>query len=590
MVNLVIALECFGICLIVIALLLLLNGDGAKEQKMLILMMCGTLVQNVGYLLELTAPTLEAAMTAVTVENVGSAFVPLFYCWFLYIYCYITPPKTFLRVLSAISFFALPSVFFNWYGLFYQEVRWSADADGFYHISITYGPLYVLFLFSRIIIPYTLCIYTLVRAIRERSDRQDWTILGISTLPVLVLAAYICKWVSVFDLTPVTLGISMSMVVIVVWSRRNYDFRHLAAAKVLESLGDGVIALDDHDRLVSYNRAAANIFTRLPFHRLGENIRVVEEFREEMLNKDVPQSFLLNGRHYESHSKHIIDENGKIQGCVILILDMTDMNAYIDEIKQVRRQAEKASIAKSEFLANMSHEIRTPMNAIIGFAALLMRDAQNPAKVREYTRKVTASGQHLLSLINDVLDISKIESGKMVLNISEFELADMVNAVDTVIRPQTNARNQTFEVLVSGLLHEQLLGDEMRLNQVLINLLSNAVKYTQEGGQIQLRVEGAGQDADDVEHLTIIVEDNGYGMTREYCEKIFDAFTRAENDTTRTVQGTGLGMAITKNIIEMMNGTIWVESEPGKGSTFTIKLDLRIPFIRRWNSTAFPKF
>ena len=114
MVNLVIALECFGICLIVIALLLLLNGDGAKEQKMLILMMCGTLVQNVGYLLELTAPTLEAAMTAVTVENVGSAFVPLFYCWFLYIYCYITPPKTFLRVLSAISFFVLPSVFFNW--------------------------------------------------------------------------------------------------------------------------------------------------------------------------------------------------------------------------------------------------------------------------------------------------------------------------------------------------------------------------------------------------------------------------------------------------------------------------------------------
>ena len=381
MVNLVIALECFGICLIVIALLLLLNGDGAKEQKMLILMMCGTLVQNVGYLLELTAPTLEAAMTAVTVENVGSAFVPLFYCWFLYIYCYITPPKTFLRVLSAISFFALPSVFFNWYGLFYQEVRWSADADGFYHISITYGPLYVLFLFSRIIIPYTLCIYTLVRAIRERSDRQVnrqyWTILGISTLPVLVLAAYICKWVSVFDLTPVTLGISMSMVVIVVWSRRNYDFRHLAAAKVLESLGDGVIALDDHDRLVSYNRAAANIFTRLPFHRLGENIRVVEEFREEMLNKDVPQSFLLNGRHYESHSKHIIDENGKIQGCVILILDMTDMNAYIDEIKQVRRQAEKASIAKSEFLANMSHEIRTPMNAIIGLNDLIMEECSD---------------------------------------------------------------------------------------------------------------------------------------------------------------------------------------------------------------------
>ena len=237
--------------------------------------------------------------------------------------------------------------------------------------------------------------------------------------------------------------------------------------------------------------------------------------------------------------------------------------------------AEAANRAKSVFLSNMSHDIRTPMNAIIGFSALLMRDAQNPAKVREYTRKVTASSQHLLSLINDVLDISKIESGKMVLNISEFELADMIAAVDTVIRPQTNARKQTFDVHVSGLQHEQLIGDEMRINQVLINLLSNAVKYTQEGGHIEFRVEGTGQDQT-IQHLAITVKDNGYGMTKEYCEKIFDAFTRADNDTTRTAQGTGLGMAITKNIVEMMDGTITVESEPDQGSIFTVQLALRI--------------
>lgn len=295
MVNLVIWLECFGICLTVVALLLLLNGDGAREQKLLIIIMCGSLVQNAGYLLELTASSLDVAVAAVTVENLGSAFVPLCYCWFIYTYCYITPPKVFLRVLGTINFFVLPTVFFNWHGLFYKEVQWVGGADGFYHISITYGPLYVVFLFSRIIIPYTLCIYTLIRAIHERSDRQVnrqyWTILGISTLPVIMLVIYVFKIVEVFDLTPVTLTISMAMVVIVVWSRRNYDFRHLAAEKVLESLGDGVIALDDHDRLVSYNRAAANIFTSLPSHRLGENVRVLEDFREEMLNEDIPQSF-----------------------------------------------------------------------------------------------------------------------------------------------------------------------------------------------------------------------------------------------------------------------------------------------------------
>lgn len=352
MVQFIIMLECFGICLTAIALFLLLNGEGAREQKLLIMILCGTLVQNVGYLLELTAPTIEAAMTAVTVEKVGSAFTPLCYCWFIYIYCSVTPPRSLLRILTMVSFLSLPSVIFNWYGLFYQEVRWVANGDGYHHVDLTYGPLYVFFMIGHIIIPYCLCIYTLVQAIRERTDqqahRQYWTILGISGLPVGALLLYVFKVVDIYDFTPVTLTVSMAMVVIVIWSRRNYDFRHLAAEKVLESMGDGVIALDDHDRLVSYNRAAADIFTSLSSHKRGEAIRVVEGFHEEMLNEDIPQSFSIKEQHYESHCKRIIDDNGKIQGSVILILDMTDIKAYIQEIKRVRRQAEKASIAKSE--------------------------------------------------------------------------------------------------------------------------------------------------------------------------------------------------------------------------------------------------
>ena len=340
MVNFVLILESFGICLTAIALFLLLNGDGAREQKLLIMILCGSLVQNIGYLLELTAPTVEAAITAVTVEKVGSAFIPLCYCWFIYLYCSVTPPKNLLRLLAIISFLSLPAVVFNWHGLFYREVRWIAGGDGFHYVSLSYGPLYVFFMIAHIIIPYALCIYTLTSTIREHPDqqlnRQYWTILVISSLPVIVLITYIFKIMNIFDFTPVTLAISMSMVVIVIWSRRNYDFRYLAAEKVLESMGDGVIALDDHDRLVSYNRAAANIFTSLPAHKRGENIRSVEGFREEMLNNDIPQSFSISGQHYESHSKHIVDENGKIQGCVILILDMTDIKSYINEIKRVR--------------------------------------------------------------------------------------------------------------------------------------------------------------------------------------------------------------------------------------------------------------
>ena len=246
------------------------------------------------------------------------------------------------------------------------------------------------------------------------------------------------------------------------------------------------------------------------------------------------------------------------------------------QLAEALEAAQIANRSKTTFLSNMSHDIRTPMNAILGFTTLLAKDAENPVKVREYTRKITASGQHLLGLINDVLDVSKIESGKMALSIAEFTLSDLLSSLDAIIRPAARARKQTFDISVTGIRHEYLMGDETRLSQVLINLLSNAVKYTPEGGNIWLRIIGLEQHASQFEHIRIEVEDNGYGMTPEYLRVIFDAFTRAENSTTNKVQGTGLGMAITKNIVELMGGTIQVFSEVDKGSLFRVDLELRI--------------
>ncbi len=578
MVNFVIGLECFSLCLTVFALLLLMNGDGAKEQKMLMLIMCGSLVQNTGYLLELTAPTLEAAITAVIVENVGSAFVPLCYCWFIYIYCYISPPKIFLRILFAISFFILPTVFFNWYGLFYQDVEWLADAGGFYHIRITYGPLYMFFLFIRVVIPYTLCIYTLVNAIRERSDRQVnrqySTILLISTFPVIMLIAYVLKLVKIFDLTPATLTISMSMVVIVVWSRRNYDFRHLAAAKVLESLGDGVITLDDHDRLVNYNKAAADIFTHLPAHRLGENIRVVEDFREEMLNEDTTQKFSINDRHYECHSRHIVDENGRKQGCVILILDMTDTNAYINEIKRVRREAENASIAKSEFLANMSHEIRTPMNAIIGLNDIIMEECAD-TEIYNHAKDVQSAAKNLLAIINDILDLSKVEAGKMELVCVDYYIKIMADEVIGMMDMAASQRGLILKYECDESIPCRYNGDDGRIKQVLINILNNAIKFTKEG-YVRTYITGKpGQNAEE-ELLIFHIEDTGCGIREEDLGKIFEDFRQVDSKRNRSAEGTGLGLTIVKHMVELMNGTIEVKSTYGRGTSFTITIPQKI--------------
>lgn len=247
------------------------------------------------------------------------------------------------------------------------------------------------------------------------------------------------------------------------------------------------------------------------------------------------------------------------------------------QLAEALQAAQIASNSKTTFLSNMSHDIRTPMNAVIGFTTLLAKDAENPEKVREYTKKIMASGQHLLSLINDILDVSKIESGKVVLTVEEFTLNDLVSSVDAIIRPMAAARDQKFHVEVKGVKHEYLMGDETRINQILINLLSNAVKYTQEGGNIWFRMIGMKQHSPQFEHIRIEVQDDGYGMTTEYLKIIFDAFTRAENSTTNKVQGTGLGMAITKNIVELMGGSIDVSSEVNKGTLFRVELELRIP-------------
>ena len=578
MVNFVICLECFSICLLFIALILLLDGDGAREQKLLIFIMCGSMVQNVGYLLELTAPTVEVAVTAVTVENLGSAFVPLCYCWFIYTYCYARPPEKLLRALGIINFLMLPIVLCNWNRIFYRDFQWLSTENGYHYISISYGPLYSLFMVTRIVIPFVLSIHTLARAIRLRSDqqvnRQYWTILVISSLPVGVLILYVCKLTQVFDFTPVTLAIAMSMVAIMVWSRRNYDFRHLAAEKVLESLGDGVIALDDHDRLVSYNRAAARIFTNLPEHKLGENVRVVEDFREEMLNENIPWSFSINGQSYECHSKQIIDENGRRQGCVILVLDMTDIKAYINEIKRVRRQAEKASIAKSEFLANMSHEIRTPMNAIIGMNDIIMEECKDPS-IYNYAKDVQSAAKNLLAIINDILDLSKVEAGKMELVPTEYYLKTIVGEVVGMMDMAASKRGLIMKYECDETIPCRYYGDDGRIKQILINILNNAIKFTKEG-YVRAYVTGKPGEGEDEEILTFRVEDTGCGIRQEDLEKIFEDFRQVDSKRNRSVEGTGLGLAIVKHLVELMGGVINVESVYGEGTAVTVTIPQRI--------------
>ncbi len=261
---------------------------------------------------------------------------------------------------------------------------------------------------------------------------------------------------------------------------------------------------------------------------------------------------------------------------VAVFSDRTQERRNEQALREALEVAKSANESKSIFLSNMSHDIRTPMNAIVGFSTLLQRDADDAEKVREYTHKIMASSQHLLGLINDVLDMSKIESGKTTLNLSEISLAEMVEELGAMMQVQTKAKQQDFKIYVYDVCNEEVLGDQLRINQVLINLLSNAVKYTPDGGKIELSVRQLAHHSKNYARFQFVIKDNGIGMSPEYMETIFHPFSREMNQKTAGIQGTGLGMAITKNLVDLMGGTIKVESKEGQGSTFILNLDLRI--------------
>ena len=260
--------------------------------------------------------------------------------------------------------------------------------------------------------------------------------------------------------------------------------------------------------------------------------------------------------------------------------EMEESNKKLKKAKDITTEAlqtaENANKAKTDFLSNMSHDIRTPMNAIIGMTSLIRHDAGNKAKVIEYADKIDISSQHLLGIINDVLDMSKIEAGKTVFKYTDFSILDFITELNTIFHSQIDEKNQTLTIIKENIRHEWVNGDQVHLMQIFSNLVSNAVKYTQEGGKIQFLVEECETKSSVYAKYCFLVSDNGMGMSADFKDTIFDAFTRAESSMTNKIQGTGLGMAITKNLVEAMGGTIDVESELGQGSCFEVLIDLRI--------------
>ncbi len=377
-------------------------------------------------------------------------------------------------------------------------------------------------------------------------------------------------------------------------NRMELQYREQMFDVLSNSVDDIFIMLDEKDQTVDYISPNIERLLGIPAEEARKNIRVMEKCAVDcnvVIPRDELAAIPLHGsrgwecqymhqstgerRFYRMTFYHMSIQD--VRKFIVVLSDRTQEQQMNQKLQEALTAARSANEAKSNFLSNMSHDIRTPMNAIVGFSVLLEKDADRADKVREYTRKIMASSHHLLSLINDVLDMSKIESGKTSLNVDRFSLPELLEGLSIILTPQARAKKQSFEIHVQGAPPEQLIGDKLRLNQILINLLSNAVKYTPDGGRIEFTLSELPQPAHQYVKLRFSVRDNGIGMSEEFQKHVFAPFSREISSVTNKIQGTGLGMAITKNLVDLMGGIIQVESRPGQGSTFTVELSFALP-------------
>ena len=427
---------------------------------------------------------------------------------------------------------------------------------------------------------------------------QNWTILGIAPKSVVNANMNRLQYTTMAVMSGTTGMLAVAALLLVVQNNRQKlrkkDQQLLAREELFSNLSRNVddvfLMIDTETRKVEYVSPNVQRILGLSPEAVQEDLYVLYPAGDDsgasrlenlmQMEQGVQQEWereFVNQETGEPRYIHVTGFINDVQGarkCIVDLSDRTGEHQTTLAVEAALEVAEKASKAKTDFLSNMSHDIRTPMNAIIGITTLMKNELHQPEKLAEHLGKLETSGRLLLGIINDILDMSRIESGKTTLNIEKTNLPQQVSQLDSIIRQQASQRRQTFTV-ENHVQHENVLADPNRLNQVLMNILSNAVKYTPQGGHIRLDVE----ELSHTEHYAkyrFVVQDDGIGMSAVYQKTLFDPFTREEKSGTNRVQGTGLGMAITKSIVDLMGGTIHVESAPGKGSRFEVVLELPI--------------
>lgn len=366
-------------------------------------------------------------------------------------------------------------------------------------------------------------------------------------------------------------------------------YEHLAVPRILantvelngnfDKITDAIVSIsyDDYKESIRTNFSTEEMKKRLNGEFRNQGYYQFEQHIMNPENQDFEEEVWLHATILELERNKDTNDISKVLICVQNMTDtkQREIEAY-KNVKTAYEAARYASQAKSDFLNSMSHDIRTPMNSIMGMTAIAGMHINEPARVNECLLNISSASQHLLGLINEVLDMAKIESGNITLAEESFELPELISNMLSIICPQVDAKNQNIHTNIECIKHENVIGDPTRLQQVFINIMGNAVKFTPEGGNVGFNIREIDSKLPDYACFEFEFEDDGVGMTKEFQETIFEPFSRAHDTRTQKTEGTGLGMSITKNVIDMMNGAIYVESEVGVGSKFTVIVNLKI--------------
>lgn len=574
MFGVIVTIHSIAILLILSSLFVMFRGESTYSQKLLIFVMIAELVQNAGYLLEMFAKSMDAALLAVKVEYMGLVVVVVFYMMFIRHYCGYKENRLYERFLLIES---LVVVILVWttpkHNLYYSNVDF-VDSGVFPHLILEYSGFYILHTISGIVIPWIIIAGTLIISyVREKEEKKKKNLMIVmwgTVFAFVIFAIYMTGVFKGYDPTAVTMAFMLSIMVVCVWNRKDYDLTRAASNTVLNALEECVITLNQDFKVLSYNNSAKDIFPDIATYMYVNNI---VDFPTQVFEEQEKNNFIVKNRHYDGHVSKLRDIDGELRGYTILITDVTETYNQIKYILDMREKAEAASKAKTAFLANMSHEIRTPMNAVVGLSELIIEESRG-RKMYDYACEIKSAALNLLSIINDILDLSKVEAGKMELVNNEYYTQIFIQDVVNLVKVAAAQKGLGMKLDLSEDIPRVLYGDEGRIRQILINILNNAIKFTKHG-YVNLIVSGQYVEGGKYE-LTYIVEDTGIGIRKEDFKYIFESFQQLDMNINRENEGTGLGLAITKNLIQLMDGSISVESEYGKGTVFTVKLTQEI--------------